>query len=102
MEPRTDWERLVALYAGDREICNCNQAYHSHCAGKNECWHCGPKTPAHTYCDAGCQANKFNAKEEIAEKVLLALTLSEIGKLAGKSEEQQDVEDWLEKVISEI
>ena len=73
MEPRTDWERLVALYAGDREICNCRQAYYSHCAGKNECGYCGPKTPAHTYCAATCGGNQIAAKEEIAEKVLADL-----------------------------
>lgn len=101
MEPRTDWERLVALYAGDREICNCRQAYYSHCAGKGECG-CSRNSKGHTYCEYACSTNKIRAKEEIAGKVLLALTLSEIGKLAGKKEEQQDVEDWLETVISEI
>ena len=76
----TDWRRLVALYAGDRELCNCGEAYYSHCAGGDECGFCHRDAKAHTYCKDGCSANMIETKEEIAGRVLLALTLSEIGK----------------------
>jgi len=67
----------VALYAGDRPICNCGQAYYTACPGGERRTCAGCSTPGdrpHNYCEGGCSSNHLRAKEEIAEKVILALT----------------------------
>lgn len=72
MEPRTSWEKLVAIHADGKEICNCGNAYYSHCAGKDSrC--CGHDGRAHTYCAAGCSSNQIRAREEIADKLIAGM-----------------------------
>lgn len=49
----TPWKRLIRLYADGRRQCNCGEAYY------NE----------RQYCSGGCEANKLDARDEIATQI---------------------------------
>ena len=61
------WEELVARYADGRAICNCGRAYYTE---GGEVYRNGKIYHDGLYCEYGCSANQYGAKEGIAKKVL--------------------------------
>ncbi len=64
------FEALIQLYADDRPICNCGQAYYTRCGiGYQN----GEFREDMLACAHGCSANLIQAKEYVAERVLAEL-----------------------------
>ncbi len=67
---RNNFEKLIERYAGNKQICNCGDAYYKNCG------HAlinGKEVFDNPTCEHGCSANQISARRYIADKVVAEL-----------------------------
>lgn len=62
------WKELIKKYADGRPVCNCGDAYYTPCGVGID--RDGRHRTDMLACNHGCGANQYEAKEEIAKKIV--------------------------------
>lgn len=62
------WKQLVKKYADGKPICNCGDAYYTPCGEGIDAE--GRHRKDMLVCNHGCSWNQFDAKEQIAKKIV--------------------------------